>query len=126
MTYSTPPTTFDEMLSPYSEEIGQIARELREIVQTHFTDLDENIYGGKKVANALYSKGGPNNVLYGIQCGDKACKLFIHFFENVSGMGYKIEGAGKNARHIKFSQSQDIDLSLLIPILHKVRQTSGY
>lgn len=56
---------------------------------------------------ALYSIGDPQNVLCGIQPTTDLCKVFFHEWKELKQNGYKLEGSGKNARHIKINTLTD-------------------
>lgn len=99
--YTEPPKTFEELVKPFPAEIREIAEWLRSLVLAEFPQLDENIYGGSKVANALYSVGGTERVALGIQPGGSYVKLFIHDPEHLPETEFKLEGKGKHMRHIK-------------------------
>lgn len=58
---------------------------------------------------ALYSVNGPDNVICGIQPTQNMCKLFFHGWEQLEEAGYRLEGSGKHARHIKVRSSQELE-----------------
>jgi hypothetical protein len=100
--YAEPPRTFPELLAPFPAEIRAIGEWLRALVLTEFPQVEENIYGGSKVANALYSIGGAQRVGLGIQPGPRSVKLFIHDPDHLGTPPFRLEGSGKHMRHIKF------------------------
>lgn len=102
------PTTFSEMLAPIPEPTRKIATQLRTIIKAALPQADEAFYGGAKMGMVLYSIDGPNNVICGIQPTDKMCKLFFHGWKHLVESGYRMEGSGKNARHIKIRSSQEL------------------
>lgn len=119
--YRRKPETFEQMIEPIPSELQRTAVWLRELIRTEFADLDERIYGGKKVANALYSVGEPDRVALGIQPTTATIKLFIHDPELLGSPPFKLEGSGRHMRHIKFAQPpverRDALVSLmLIPV----------
>lgn len=99
--YAEPPQSFDEMLKPFPPEVRKIAEWLRDLLLSEFPQLDENIYGGAKIANALYSIGGTERVAVGIQPGLRYVKLFLHDPDHLPESVFKLEGKGKHMRHIK-------------------------
>jgi hypothetical protein len=101
--YAEPPQTFEEMVKPFSHEVREVAEWLRSLLLAEFPELDENIYGGSKVATALYSIGGTDRVALGIQPGGRFVKLFVHDPEHLPSTSFKLEGKGKHMRHIKLS-----------------------
>lgn len=126
MVYIEPPDTFEQMIAPYPAMIQTTASKLQHLILNNLPQLTEQVSGGNKVANALYSFTAPNQVVCGIQAGNNACKLFIHHFEQARGMGFNIEGSGKHARHIKFHHPDDIQADTLVPLLHKIWIATGY
>lgn len=102
--YVAPPSTFEEMIAPFPGAVRDTAEWLRSLILESFPQVDETIYGGTKVANALYSVGTPDSVALGIQASGKAVKLFIHDPEQLGATSFKLEGRGKHMRHIKFSE----------------------
>jgi hypothetical protein len=119
--YETPPETFAELIAPFPQPIRETAEWLRALMLEAFPQLDENIYGGAKVANALYSIGSTTSVALGIQPGPKAVKLFIHDPEHLGKTSFELEGRGRHMRHIKLAappvERRDELLSLMrIPV----------
>lgn len=102
--YHTPPATFDELVAPYPEHVRDVAIWLRDLILTSFPQLNEQIHGGTKVANALYSVGSPDRVALGIQPGPRFVKLFIHDPDHLPASDFKLEGSGRHMRHIKFDE----------------------
>lgn len=101
--YAEPPKDFEALVAPFSDKVGAIAAWLRHLILAEFPQCDEIVYGGVKVANALYSVGGPNRVALGIQPGPRVVKLFLHDPEHLGRTEFKLEGKGKHMRHIKFA-----------------------
>lgn len=108
-TYSTPPTNFSELVQPVPRNIQSVANQLRHIIQGTLPDADEQVSGGKKFGNALYSIGQPTNVICGIQPTENFCRLFFHGWQELQKQGYNLSGTGKNARHIKIYSLIQID-----------------
>lgn len=102
--YEAPPTTFEELLAPHPKEVREVALWLRELIVTEFPQLEERIYGGTKVANALYSVGAPDRVALGLQPGKGCVKLFLHDPEHLQTDVWRLEGSGKHMRHIKLRE----------------------
>lgn len=102
--YEEPPTTFEEMMHPFSTEVQETAHWLRTLIRESFPQVTETIYGGSKVANALYSIDDPNAVALGIQGGGSFVKLFVHDPHLLGKPSFKLEGKGKHSRHIKFTE----------------------
>lgn len=99
--YPTKPTTFEALIAPFSADVQAIAERLRGLIGEGLPEAAENIYGGAKVGNALYSIGDPNHVICGIQPDADLCRLYVHNVHNLKHPEFKIEGSGKHARHVK-------------------------
>jgi DNA helicase IV len=112
--------TFEIIKKDRPESIRKTAQKLRNIIFETLGDIDENIYGGKKVQNALYSKGDPNNVVCGIQTNDKYCLFYLHKTDVVNTDGLKLEGKGKHAKHVKFASAAEIDENLIRRVLTEI------
>lgn len=100
-TYLKPPTTFEQLVAPFPVAIQEAAAALRAAVLARFPDAHEHVSGGLKFATALYSFGQPTNVACGLQPTATHCKLFLHHVRKGDVAGLKLEGSGKNARHVK-------------------------
>ena len=112
--------TFETMIVERPEAIQATANKLRNIIFSTLTDIEENIYGGKKVQNALYSKGGPRNVVCGIQTNDDYCIFYLHKTDQVDTGDLKLEGSGKHAKHIKFHSVDEIEVQLIQKVLNNI------
>lgn len=120
--YQTPPATFDDLVEPMPENVRRNARDLRLLITEALPDAEENIYGGKKMGNSLYSIGGPNNVVCGLQPTERTCKLFVHGWRNLQDLGLRLEGSGKNARHVKVDAVTDENRDLLTNLVLEARR----
>lgn len=103
------PTNFTELLEPVPESIHKVAKRLREIIKTTLPDANETFHGGAKMGMVLYNIGGPNNVICGFQPTISMCKLFFHGWKQLEESGYRLEGSGKNVRHIKIRVPQELE-----------------
>ena len=101
--YEAPPKTFSELIEPFGAEIRAVAEWLRALLTEEFPQLEERIYGGSKIANALYNIGEPDRVALGIQPTARCVKLFVHDPQHLPATGFKLEGKGKHMRHIKLT-----------------------
>lgn len=115
--YTEKPTTFDALIAPFSATVQETARWLRELIVDTFPQLAEDVYGGTKVANALYSVGAKDRVALGIQPGPKAVKLFIHDPEHLGDPPFKLEGKGRHMRHIKFTSAPRDQRAALVALM---------
>jgi hypothetical protein len=111
---------FEDIINNRPAKIGKIAFLLRKIIFESLTNIDERIYGGKKVQNALYSTGGSGNVICGIQASENYCILYIHKSNQVDTSGLKLEGSGKYAKHIKFKNAEEIDQNKIGAVLKHI------
>ena len=121
-TYVRPPGDFDELVEPFPEDVRETACELRRLIQRALPDADENVYGGLKVANVLYSIGRDTNVICGIQPADTHCKLYLHHVKPGDVAGVKVEGSGKNARHVKVAGLAAAQAPEIRSVLERARQ----
>jgi hypothetical protein len=103
------PTSFDELLEPIPEGICDIAIRFRTLVKDAIPDVDEAVSGGAKMGMALYSIGGANNAVCGLQPTENMCRLFFHGWKRLEEAGYRLEGSGKHARHIKIRALEELD-----------------
>lgn len=90
-------------------------------------DASENVYGGKSVANVLYSIANTNDVVCGFQPQKNLLRVFFHHWSALKTAGYKVEGTGKNARHIKLKSDADLaqfDLAKMIEIVLQDRSAA--
>lgn len=101
--YETPPETFSALVAPFPAFIQELATWLRSLILGEFPQVTENVSGGTKVANALYSIGSPERVALGIQPGERFVKLFVHDPEHLPATPFRLEGSGKHMRHVKLS-----------------------
>ncbi|MGK7396630.1 MAG: DUF1801 domain-containing protein [Candidatus Cyclobacteriaceae bacterium M3_2C_046] len=115
---------FTQILEGKPATVRQAAIKLRELIMDHLPQLDENIYGGKKVKNALYSKASPSRVVCGIQTSSQYCMLYLHKTDQVDTNGLKLEGKGKHARHVKFNSAEEVDPGQVIPVIQSIEKVS--
>ena len=100
---------FENMFDSGSEAL-KMGLKLRELILLFFSDIEESIIGGAKVKLALYSRGGKNNLLCGIQPGkDDSCMLYVHQVQAISHERLKLIGKGKHSKQIKFNQADEIN-----------------
>lgn len=103
------PKSFEGLVDPLPKEVREVATRLRSIVIDSLPDADEAVSGGAKMGMVLYSVNHPNNVICGIQPTENMCKFFFHGWEQLKEAGYRLEGSGKHARHIKIRSTKEID-----------------
>jgi len=120
--YKSAPKTFSALFEPFSKEVKHLGEVVRKQIMTSLPDAAENVYGGKKVGNALYSLNGSNNVICGVQPQGSMVRVFFHNWKLLEEAGYRLEGSGKNARHIKIENESDLerfDIPLMLQIVLK-------
>lgn len=115
--YESPPETFEELIEPYDREVRETAEWLRSLILESFPELEERVYGGTKVANALYSVESPDSVALGLQPGQRLVKLFVHDPEQLGQPPFKLEGRGKHMRHIKFTAPPQDQREALVALM---------
>lgn len=112
--------TFDIIKKDRPENVQKTAQKLRDIIFETLNDIDENIYGGKKVQNALYSKGDPNKVVCGIQTNDNYCIFYLHKTDIIETGDLKLEGSGKHAKHVKFYSPHEVDSQIIQSVITQI------
>lgn len=113
-------TDFEQLLDPLPKDIRQTAIRFRAIVKATIPNADESVSGGAKMGMALYSINGPNNVICGIQPTEDMCKLFFHCWEQLKKSGYRLEGTGKHARHIKVRSPEELEADAISKMIKLV------
>ena len=113
--------TFELMIENRPKVIQSTANKLREIILNSLDDIEENIYGGKKVQNALYSKkGNTQKVVCGIQTNDNYCIFYLHKTDQVDTNAFKLEGSGKHAKHVKFQSLHEVEPQSIQKVLTQI------
>lgn len=123
--YDQPPQDISALFAPFSQQIKTLGEAIRAQIKEALPQATENIYGGKKVANVLYSIDGKNNVICGMQPGDGFVRVFFHHWQRLQEAGYAVEGSGKNARHVKIASKEDLDALDLKTMLALVMRDPG-
>lgn len=122
---SSGPQTFEELLAPVPDSVRKLAGRLRDCIKAALPDADETFHGGAKLGMALYSVGGPNSVVCGIQPTDGMCKLFFHGWKQLAEHGYRVEGSGKHARHLKLRSAEEVDSEAIARMVRIARTAIG-
>lgn len=120
--YKKPPENIVELFGPFPPEIKELGEEIRKEILDALPKAEENVYGGKKVGNVLYSVGGKNHVVCGMQPQEKFIRVFFHNWEKLKDAGYQVEGSGKNARHVKIESLSDLDNLELKKMINLVKK----
>lgn len=105
-TYKQPPTTFAELIAPYPAAVRESATALRARILDAMPGAHEHVSGGLMFGTALYSLGEPTNVACGLQPTANHCKLYLHHVRPGDVADLRLEGSGKNARHVKIASSE--------------------
>lgn len=107
----------------FSREALPMAIKLRSIVREVFPKAEEGYYGGAKVKLVLYSQGGQNNVLCGIQEGkDNSCLLYVHHLDKIEHERLKFTGKGKHAKQVRFESPEVIIVEDIEWLLNRVEE----
>lgn len=112
-----PPSPFDALLDGVAPSVRDTARHLRELALSTIDGLREGIYGHAPVMLALYSMGGPNTVVCGIQPRDGSCLFYLHRIEQDDVPDLTLAGVGKHARHLEFASPQSVPDKVLARLL---------
>ena len=120
------PATFDDVVRPLPATIREAAAAIRRVIHASLPDADERIYGGAKIGMALYSINGETNVVCGIQPTAASCKVFFHAWESLVAQGFRLEGSGKNARHIKLREATEVERIDLPRMISIAREATGH
>ncbi len=100
---------------------------LKTIIEDTFEDIEENMMGGAKVKLTLYTRGGKNNVLCGIQEGtNESCFLYVHHIDKIDHPRLKFSGKGKHAKRVKFQSLEEIIEGDIQWLLSKVNERAPY
>lgn len=92
---------FEELIAPFPANVQEAAVTLRALIREAMPEATENVSGGLKFATALYSLDRPTNVACGLQPTESHCKLYLHHVRPGDVDRLRLEGSGKNARHVK-------------------------
>lgn len=103
------PKTFADVLAPHPPEVQRIAERLRDVVVDALPEAREGIYGGTKVAMALYSLEHDDDVVCGIQPAAGRCLLYIHRVGQDDSPDLRLEGRGTSNRHVKYRDVGEVD-----------------
>jgi hypothetical protein len=102
---------WEKLVGSCPPEVAEVAERLRAIVKRVLPQASEGVYGGAKTVIALYSIGGSQNVICGIQPAAKHCLFYIHHVQQQDSAVLKLEGKGKTNRHVKVSDTAAIEES---------------
>ncbi len=100
--------SFEDVFQPVDSAVKTTARELRAIVRDAIPDIEETVVGGSKVQLVLYSSGGSDRLVCGIQPSRDRCLFYLHRVTPEDVPEYKLGGRGKHAKHIAFTQRAEV------------------
>jgi hypothetical protein len=112
-----PASPFDTLLDGLQPAVRDTAMHLRELALSTIEGLREGIYGHAPVMLALYSMGGPNTVVCGIQPRDGCCLFYLHRIEQDDVPDLTLAGVGKHARHLEFASPRSVPDKVLAGLL---------
>ena len=120
--FETPPTDWDEVLAGYPEGIGRLTVALRDVVRDALPTATETVQGARTMGYAQYWIDGRNDVVAMISPEDAHVKLYVHHVRTDATGRLKVEGTGKNARHVKLTQ---VDEAAVRGLLTQVLEARG-
>lgn len=105
--FETPPTTWDEVLAGYPAPTAALTESLRDAVRDALPEATETVAGARMMGYAQYWLAERNDVLCMISPEDEHVKLYVHHVRRDASGALKVEGTGKNARHVKLRAWDD-------------------
>lgn len=115
--FTTPPKTWEEVMAGYSPDIQALATDLRAVVRDALPTCTESVGGAKMMGYSQYWLDGRSDVLAMISPEDPHVKLYVHHITKDATGALKVEGTGKNARHVKL---RDLDAGAVRALLAQV------
>jgi len=113
----TVPQDFTAVFALVSPEASALASQLRSTIQAALPEADENVSGGAKVQVVLYSIGGPNRVICGLQHSGPKCFLYLHRIQAEDVPEYPLQGKGKHAKRLNFTHDNPPDGQVITRLL---------
>lgn len=84
--------------------VQALVAELEALVAKTLPEAIGNAYGGAKVRLKLFSIGGTQHVVCGVQPRDGACLFYLHHIRTEDSKVLTIEGQGKHALHVRLTE----------------------
>lgn len=122
--FETPPTNWDEVHAGYPADIQALTQDLREVVVEALPQCTETVQGARVMGYAQYWQDTRNDVLAMISPEDAHVKLYVHHVRQDATGRLKVEGTGKNARHVKILPGA-LDAEAVRGLLHQVVEARG-
>ncbi|MCP4120836.1 MAG: hypothetical protein GY751_03705 [Bacteroidetes bacterium] len=111
---------FKDILIGHSESVIAIASILRNKILSLDSDISEDVFVGDLGHQASYSIGNIHNVIAVISPAEDHCKVYLHYFDQVSTYPLQLEGKGKHSRHISLHDPEELPRAELKRVLHEI------
>jgi hypothetical protein len=109
--------SFEMLLAPHARAVRDLATRLRALIRDSLPDAEEDVRGSARTGMALYSIGGSNRVVCGIQPSPEGCLLSVHYVDADDSSGLALRDEGLHTVHIKFrsiNRDEEAALSALV------------
>lgn len=120
--FETPPTNWEEVLAGYPSAMQEVTVALRDVVRDALPMATETVQGAKMMGYAQYWIDERNDVVAMISPEDAHVKLYVHHIRSDASGNLKVEGTGKNARHVKLTS---VDPAAIQSLLNQVLDARG-
>lgn len=120
--FESPPTNWEEVLAGYPAAMQDVTVALRDVVRAALPMASETVQGAKMMGYAQYWIDGRNDVVAMISPEDEHVKLYVHHIRTDATGNLKVEGTGKNARHVKLTS---VDADAVRALLAQVLDARG-
>ncbi len=118
--FDVPPTNWDEVHAGYGPETAARTKWLQNIVAKALPQCTESVQGAKMMGYSQYWLDNRQEVLAMISPEDNMVKLYVHHIKKDRTGALKLEGAGKNTRHVKLWLDQEYDADAIRGLLEQV------
>lgn len=118
--FETPPTTWGEVHAGYGPDVVATTKRLRDVVVDALPDCTETVTGARVMGYAQYWLDDRNDVLAMISPEDTHVKLYVHHVRKDATGSLRLEGFGKNTRHVKLPLHGDLDEDAVRGLLEQV------
>jgi hypothetical protein len=123
--FQTPPSNGAEVHAGYNPQTVARTKWLRAIVTETLPQCTETVQGAKMMGYSQYWMDSKSDVLAMISPEDKMVKLYIHHITEDSTGQLKVEGTGKNARHVKLWLDHEYESNAIRGLLAQVVAARG-
>ncbi|MGB0652060.1 MAG: DUF1801 domain-containing protein [Thermoplasmatota archaeon] len=118
--FETPPTDWAGVHAGYPDEIVRLTKEVRAVVVDALPECQETVQGARMMGYAQYWQAERNDVLAMISPEDEHVKLYVHHVKKDATGALKVEGTGKNARHVKLRPADGLPEAAIRALLAQV------